>query len=433
MHSHHAKVPAALAGGAATPGGWNAPPREALAPPPAAGYPGAMLPPTVHLRPGADRRARAGHPWIYSNELAPTPAWRDHPPGAPALVNDARGRPLGVYALHPHTLLAGRLLSPDPAVPIDTAFFAARLRAAAALRARLYPSGHHRLIHAEADGLPGLVIDRYGDTFAVQPNSAFADRHLPALLDALDAVFAPARILLRADSGARAAEGLPQHAEVLRGSPTDPIHIHENGATFLAHPTESQKTGWFFDQRENRAFIAALTPGARVLDVYSYAGGFGVLCAVRGAAHVTCVDRSAEAVERIAQAAHHNAVADRVLPLRAEAFAHLAADDAPPYDVVIADPPAFAKARKDLDPALRGYRKLARLAAARVAPGGLLLLGSCSHHVDPPAFFDTCAAGLHDAGRPARLLRSAGAGPDHPVHPALPESAYLKALVFQLD
>ncbi len=391
-----------------------------------------MPAPTLRLRSGADRRARSGHPWVYSNELEPPEAARGLSPGAPVQLEDARGRPLGLWAHHPNTLIAARRLDPSPAARIDLAWASERIGRALRLRRRLYPDGHARLVHAEADGLPGLVIDTYGDVVVVQPNSAFADLHRSLWIDALRGLLAPRVLVWRADSGARVMEGLPQEVEVVVGALDGPVPVLENGARFRADVRDGQKTGWFFDQRENRAAVAALAAGGRVLDLYCYGGGFGVLCAARGAREVRCVDRSADALARVQEAAAENGVAERVVAERAEVFGLLEAERAV-FDVVIADPPAFAKSRKDLEAAARGYRKLARLSAARVAPGGLLLAGSCSHAVDPARFYEEVTRGVLEAGRTGRVLRQAGAGPDHPLHPQLPESAYLKALMLELD
>jgi 23S rRNA (cytosine1962-C5)-methyltransferase len=391
--------------------------------------------PTIHMQAGRERRVQHGHPWVYSNEVQMDATAKAVTPGSPVRLLEASGKPLGVATFNPHTLIAARLLSPDPATRIDHAFFADRLKRAAALRQRLFDRPYYRVVHAEADGLPGLIVDQFGDVVTVQANSVFMDRHTDVILAAIDEILAPRALILRNDGTQRALEGLAEETRLVKGVIDGPIRLEENGVTFFANPLDGQKTGWFYDQRDNRAFIASLAKGGRAIDFYSYNGGFGVQCAVAGATSVVAVDRSALALENATRAAAANGVADRFEARRADAFQEMERLDAAGerFEVVIADPPAFVKAKKDLGAGSRAYRKMARLAAKITAPGGFLLCGSCSHNVDPPTFAEQIARGLNDAGRAGRILRSAGAGPDHPVHPNLPESAYLKALVLQLD
>ncbi len=391
--------------------------------------------PTIHLQAGRQRRALHGHPWVYSNEIQMDTTAKAVPPGSPVRLVDAGGTPLGIATFNPHTLIAARMLSDDPATVVDHAFLAGRLARAVALRERLFDRPYYRAVHAEADGLPGLIVDRYGDVVTVQANSVFMDQRIEAILAALDEVLAPRAVILRNDSTQRALEGLAEETRLAKGAIDGPIRLEENGATFFADPLGGQKTGWFYDQRDNRAFIARLARGARAIDFFSYNGGFAVQCAVAGAASVVAVDRSQPALDNAVRAAAANGVADRFEARRADAFTELERLNAAGerFEVVIADPPAFVKAKKDLAVGCRAYRKMTRLAARITAPGGFLLCASCSHNVDPPTFAEQVARGLTDAGRKGRILRSAGAGPDHPVHPNLPESAYLKAIVLQLD
>jgi 23S rRNA (cytosine1962-C5)-methyltransferase len=391
--------------------------------------------PTVALQKDRQRRLRGGHPWAYSNEVHMEQHVKALPPGTVVRLTDAGGVQLGTAAFNPHTLIAVRMLSDDPGAEIGRAFLEDRLRAALALRERLYDRPFYRLVHAEADRLPGLVIDRCGDVAVVQPNAAWIDRLEADLLDAVEAVLSPRAVVLRGDSTARGMEGLPARTEVVRGTLDGPVRIEENGAVFVADPREGQKTGWFFDQRDNRAAVAAFARGARVLDAYCYAGGFGVLAAARGAESVTLVDRSQGALDLARAAAEANGVADRCVFAKSDVFDDLerrvAAGER--YDVVVSDPPAFVKSRKDLASGVRGYRKLARLSAQLTARGGIMFVASCSHNVDLPTFAEQVARGLHDAGRHGRVLRTSGAGADHPVHPHLPESAYLKGQLIAVD
>jgi 23S rRNA (cytosine1962-C5)-methyltransferase len=391
--------------------------------------------PVVLLLPGGHRRAEAGHPWIYSNEVQMDAAARTLPRGSLVTLKRADGRPLGVAMFNPSTLLAARLLDRDSVRPIGRRFLARRLERALRLRERLYRTPFYRLIHAEADGLPGLVVDRFGPVLVVQANAAGIDRLQPLLIEALTALLAPSAIVLRNDSSVRALEGLEPEVRVALGAIDGPVALDENSTVFAADVIGGQKTGWFFDQRDNRAFVAGLAAGTRVLDLYCYSGGFAIEAARAGAASVTGIDRSEAALALAAETATRNGVAAICDFRRAEVFAEAASLGAAGerFDIVIADPPAFARSRKDAPAALRGYRKLARLVAQLTAPGGFVFLASCSHNVAAADFAEAVRRGLADAGRAGRILREAGAGPDHPVHPALPESAYLKTMTLSLD
>ncbi|CAA7611501.1 SAM-dependent methyltransferase [Candidatus Terasakiella magnetica] len=389
--------------------------------------------PVIRLAKGRSKRLRAGHPWVFSNEIEMTPEAKALPPGALVTLMDAGDERLAVATFNPHSLIAARVLSRRAADTIDAAFLAERLRAALDLRDSLFDGPYYRLIHSEADRLPGLVVDRYGDVLAVQTNTAGMERLLPDLLAAFEMVLKPRAVVLINDSPVRKLEGLDLHHAVAAGELTGPVELVENATRFVADLTDGQKTGWFFDQRDNRAFIARLAKGRRVLDVYTYAGGFAVQAAMSGAIETIAIDRSEHSLALADKAAALNGVT--VQTVRAEAFAemerlHKAGER---FGVVVADPPAFVKSKKDLGAGAKGYRKMARLAAALVEPGGFLLCASCSHHMPAETFAEEIGHGLHLAGRSGRILRSAGAAPDHPLHPMLPESAYLKALVMQLD
>jgi 23S rRNA (cytosine1962-C5)-methyltransferase len=391
--------------------------------------------PVVTLQPGGHRRAEGGHPWVYSNEIVMDAAARALAPGALVTLRRADARPFGVATFNPHTLIAARLLDRDAGREIGRRFFLRRLERALKLRERLYDKSCYRLVHAEGDGLPGLIIDRLGGVLVVQANTAGMDRLQQFVIEALRTLLSPAAIVLRNDSAARGLEGLPPEVKLTAGTVDGPVPVEEDGAVFLADVIAGQKTGWFFDQRDNRAFVAGLAAGARVLDLYCYSGGFGVAAARRGAASVLGIDRSEPALALAAEAARRNEVAECCEFRRAEVFAEAArlTSQGERFDTVIADPPAFARSKRDAPAALRGYRKLARLAAQLTAPGGFLFLASCSHNVEAADFAEAVRHGLVDAGRGARILRSSGAGPDHPVHPALPETAYLKTLTLTLD
>ena len=389
--------------------------------------------PLLRLLPRHDQRVKAGHPWAFSNEIAMTPAAKALPPGTPVRLEGDDGWPHGTWSFNPYSLIAARRLDRDPGARIDLDWARRRLGTALALRERLYDTPYYRLVHAEADGLPGLVIDRYGDALALQANTAGMEALTPLLVEALRDLVSPRLIIGRNDAAVRTLEGLGESVAPLFGTDTT-ARVEEGGLSFSVDLLGGQKTGWFYDQRENRDRVARLARGATVLDAFCHTGGFGLRCAAAGAARVTLFDRSAHALDLAMQTAAANGLADRVEPQKAEALEALERMGAAGtrFDVVVADPPAFAKARKDQPQALRGYGKLARLAAGLVAPGGFLFIASCSHHVAPGDFADAVIWGIGRARRDAKLLFQGGAGPDHPVHPALPESAYLKGLLFQL-
>ncbi|WP_296322935.1 class I SAM-dependent rRNA methyltransferase [Reyranella sp.] len=388
--------------------------------------------PTVILRAGEDRRVRAGHPWAFSNEILMDADAKAIPVGSLATLRAPGGEALALVTFNPHSLIAARVLSTNPEAQVDALFIGRRLTQAAALRDRLVGVPYYRLIHAEADGLPGVIIDRFGDAFVVQVNTAGMDALTPVLLEALEAEFSPTTIVLKNDSPVRELEGLKREVVVAKGE-AGSIELIENDARFVADLSEGQKTGWFYDQRDNRRFMAGLAKDARVLDAYCYSGGFGVLAATRGAKSVVCLDRSQPALNAAQQAAALNAV-DKIVSFRkGEVFEALEKEKPRSYEVVICDPPAFVKSRKDLKTGAQGYRKLVRLAAPLVTRGGFFFVASCSHLVDPPLFAEQVRRGLRDAERTGRILLSSGAALDHPVHPNLPETAYLKAMVLQLD
>jgi len=391
--------------------------------------------PDLRLKPGAHKRLSHGHPWAFSNEIAMDRDAKTLEPGTLVRLLTAEGEARGVAMFNPHSLIAARLMSPDANARIDRAELGRRIEAAAALRDRFFDVPYYRLVHAEADGLPGLAIDRFGDLAVCQVNTAGMERLSDDLATALCETLGLSTIVLRGDSPVRKLEGLADNSRIVGVEPPKAIDVKENGLVYRASPVAGQKTGWFYDQRDNRAFMARLARGATVLDVYSHTGGFALACAAAGATSVEMVDRSEAGLALAMEAAHHNGFADRCTATAADAFADLERrrDSAETFDIVICDPPAFVRSKKDLGAGIRGYRKLTRLAARLVAPGGILAVASCSHHVDRDAFLFQVRRGLQDAGREGAVIRNAGAGPDHPVHLQLPESSYLKFVGLSLD
>jgi len=392
--------------------------------------------PAVRLRQGHGRRAREGHPWVYSNEIVMDAAAKAIAPGSVIDLVDPAGGSLGAAFFNPHSLIAARRLGVAADADLASAVILPRIARAAALRDRLFDAPYYRLVHAEADGLPALAIDRFADVAVCQLNGAGVDREADAIAAALDSALAISGIVFRRDSPARAWEGLAEAEPRIVGTVPATLLMTENGVRYVVEPRGGQKTGWFFDQRENRAFMARLAAKAEsVLDVYTHTGGFALAAAAAGAKRVMAVDSSEPALALAKEAAALNGVADRVSFERAEAFAVLEslARTGVRFEVVIVDPPPFVRARKDLKAGAKGYEKLARLAAGLVARNGFLFIASCSHALPAEDFARHVVRGVGRAGRGGRILASSGAGPDHPVHPLLPETAYLKALVLALD
>jgi 23S rRNA (cytosine1962-C5)-methyltransferase len=368
---------------------------------------------------------------VFSNEIAMKPEYRQLPAGGLVRLEGDDGTRFGTFMFNPHSLIAARLLDRDPEAAIDTAWLRARLHAAIALRERVCDTPYHRLVHAEADGLPGLVVDRYDDVAVLQANTAGMDQLMPLIIEALTALLPLRAVVARNDAAARRQEGLPDTVERLFGSDAT-AQVVEGGVRFPVDPLAGQKTGWFFDQRPNRDQVATLAKDARVLDVFCHVGAFGLRCAMAGAREVVLVDSSAPALAQAEQAAQLNGVADRVQLRRGDAFEVMTSLAGEQFDIVVCDPPAFARSRKDADAGLRAYGRMARLAAPLVVPGGFLFVASCSHHAPLEAWSNQIAGGLHRARREGRILFTGGAGPDHPVHPHLPETAYLKTQLIQV-
>jgi 23S rRNA (cytosine1962-C5)-methyltransferase len=392
--------------------------------------------PVVRLRPRADVRAlRHGFPWVYANELVTDRRTKKIAPGTLAVLEDAERNPLGVVAVNPGSKLICRMLDRDAGAVIDKAWLAARLARALQMRERLFDAPFYRLVHAEADGLPGVVIDRFGDTAVIQPNAAWADALIDPLAEALAEVAGVPNIVMNGTGRARTLEGLEERTEILRGAVEGLIPVPMNGATYMADLMGGQKTGLFFDQRPNHAFAARLSRGARVLDVFSHVGGFSLAALAGGAQNALAVDGSASALELAAKGAGASGMGDRFATRKGDAFDVMAAlrEEGAEFDVVICDPPAFAPSRQALEAGLRAYERVARLAAPLVAPGGYLGLCSCSHAAELGKFRAASSRGIGRAGRAAQLIHTGFAGPDHPMLPQLAESGYLKALFFRLN
>ncbi|UYV38864.1 class I SAM-dependent rRNA methyltransferase [Rhodobacteraceae bacterium D3-12] len=393
--------------------------------------------PFVRLKPKSDaRRLRHGHPWVFANDMVSDRRTKAIAPGGIAVLQDAERRDIGLVAVNPNSKIFCRMLSRDVETVIDRAWFADKLRRALALRERAYDAPFYRLIHAEGDGLPGVVIDRFGDVAVIQPNAAWAEVRLDELSAALAEVTGVSCILKNASGRARGLEGLDEDQAVLLGeAPGAPVPVVMNGATYMADLMGGQKTGLFFDQRENQGFAARLSRGARVLDVFSHVGGFGLAALAGGAESALAVDGSAPALALAEEGARASGFEGQFATRKGDAFdtMNALAEAGERFDVVICDPPAFAPSKQALEPGLRAYEKVARIAAGLVAEGGILALCSCSHAADLAKFRGASIRGIGRAGREGSLIHTGFAGPDHPMHPQLAESGYLKALFFRLN
>lgn len=385
----------------------------------------------LYLRRGADRRLRAGHLWVYSNEVD-----TDRTPlggfaaGDLVCVRDAGGTLLGSAYMEPQSLICARLYAPGEQRALDQTLIQLRLATALAGRAAVFEGPFYRLVYGDSDTLPGVVIDRFGDYLVVQFNNEGIERFRDSLLAALVAQLHPRGILLRGDSRSRREQGLPGGAEIAYGDVPERVALEENGVKFLAPVHQGQKTGWFYDHRMSRARLAPWVSGKTVLDVYSYIGGWGVQAAAFGAAEVCCLDSSAQALEGVAANAVLNDLQDSVTTLRGSAPETMAALRAQgrQFDVVILDPPAFIQRKKDLKKGFTAYRRINELGLNLLSPGGLLVSASCSMHLPRADLISAMQQAAVRAGCQLRVVEQGAQGPDHPIHPAIPETEYLKAV-----
>jgi len=389
--------------------------------------------PALRLKRNEDRRLHAGHLWIFSNEVdtQQTPLAK-FKAGELVRVLAHNDRALGLAYVNPQSLISARMLETWK-LP-DTAWLAARIRAALSLRERLYAKPYYRLVYGESDGLPGLVIDRYGSACVVQIGTAGMEKLKSQIQQALEQVLGCEALLFKNDSSAREMEGLPSYVEAATGKLDELGQVVEDGLEFQVPLAEGQKTGWFYDQAANRrSLVKYIRQGARMLDVFSYVGAWGVRAAHSGAREVLCVDSSAAALELAAANAQRNRANERngcnLTTVKGDAFEVLEdlAKKGSRFDVVVIDPPAFAKRKKELPKALAAYKRLNQLAMQVTAADGILVSCSCSHHVSPEDLQDAIAKAARAADKHLQILEAGGQSPDHPVHPAIPETRYLKA------
>lgn len=392
--------------------------------------PSAQLP-YLRLKKNEERRLLSGHLWVFSNEVdvAATPLTQ-FAPGAAVVLETSRGQALGVAYVNPATLICARLLSRASDQPIDREFFATRLRQADALRRRCFDGPYYRLVYGESDGLPGLVVDRYGDVYVVQISTAGMEQRIALIVEAMVGVFAPRAIVLKNTSSLRELEGLPTYTEIAAGALTGLVRIEENTRLFWIDPLSGQKTGWFFDHRDNRGRWAPLTRGGRVLDLFGYSGAWSIQALAAGAVTADCVDSSESALALARENAALNGVVSRLHTVTSDVFEFLKGSraDGRRYDAIVIDPPALIKRRKDYQAGIEAYSRLNNLARQLLNPAGILVSCSCSHHLPREVLHGMLTRLGSRDDPPMRLVAQGGQAADHPVHPAIPETAYLKAL-----
>jgi 23S rRNA (cytosine1962-C5)-methyltransferase len=387
--------------------------------------------PELRLKPREERRLTAGHLWIFSNEVdtARTPLTAFQP-GALCRVVASHDRFLGYAYVNPHALICARIVGPNPGYPPGKSLIVHRLQVALALRERLFDKPFYRLCYGESDGLPGLVLDRFGDVVVGQAGTAGIEALKDEVTTAVQKVIAPRTFIWKNDSGARELEGLPGYVETAFGPEVAEAVVEENDVRFVVPMMQGQKTGWFYDQAANRRALLKYVPGRRVLDVFCYLGGWGLAAARAGASEVLCVDSSAPALELLRRTAETNALGN-VRTERDDAFDALTALRAAgeKFDVVVIDPPAFIKRRKDIAKGQAAYRKLNQLAMQVLTHDGILVSCSCSHHLAQDDLIVTIQQSARHVDRFAQVIEVGGHAPDHPIHPAIPETRYLKSLV----
>ncbi len=386
--------------------------------------------PSLRLKSNSDRRLKGGHLWVFSNEvdIAQTPLTALQA-GQEVVIETAQGKPLGLATVSPNNLICARLHSRDTSHTLDKSLLVHRFKIALSLREKLFDKPFYRLVYGDSDLLPGLVIDRFGDYFVVQISTPGMEQVRDAVVEALVQVFKPAGVLFKNDNAARTLEGLPPYVDVAHGDVPERVALEENGVRFEAPVWHGQKTGWFYDHRMNRARLAPYVNGKRVLDLYSYIGGWGVQAAVFGASEVMCVDSSAPALDLVEYNAQLNGVAEKMVVVEGDVMDALRElkSAGEKFDVVIADPPAFIKKRKDVRNGEAAYRRLNEQAMRLLNKDGILVSASCSMHLAEDSLRDILLASSRHLDRHLVIAERGFQGADHPLHPAIPETGYIKA------
>lgn len=388
--------------------------------------------PALYLKRGEDARLRSGHLWVFSNEVdvARSPLG-DFEPGEPSVIVDAHDKPIGIGYVNPNSLICARLVHRGVAHALDRSLLVHKLKVALSLRQRLFAEPYYRLVYGESDGLPGLTVDRFADVIVAQTTTAGMERLKDDVAAAILKVLKPAALVWKNDAGIRALEQLPDYAELAHGDLPETVVAQESGLDFEVDPLGGQKTGWFYDQRANRDLLAPYAHGARVLDLFSYLGAWGLRAGSAGAKEIVCVDSSAAAVAAIGRNAQRNRIGERVTAVRADAFDFLKAqrEARERYDVVVVDPPAFVKRKKDFVEGRLAYRRINEMAMQILARDGILITCSCSYHMSRATLLEAIQQGARHLDRNVQVLAQLQQAPDHPVHPAIPETDYLKGFI----
>ena len=389
----------------------------------------------IRLKGQADRRIRAGHQWIYSNEVntSETPL-KQFAPGDQVVVETAQGKALGIATINPNTLICGRLISRSTDTVLNKSTLVHRLKIALSLRELTYPAPYYRLVFGDSDGLSGLVVDRFAEILVVQISTAGMERVKSEIIEALQDVVKPSAILMKNDGKMRQIEGLDSYVEEAFGTVPEVVYLQENGVLFQAPVWDGQKTGWFYDHRENRNTMQGFCDGKRVLDVFSYVGGWGVQAASAGATDVTFIDASQSALDHVTENLNLNQYEGNANLMQGDAFEAMQSliEDKERFDVVVMDPPAFIARRKDIKAGEGAYHRANQLAMRLVAKGGILVSGSCSMHLETSRLHDIVRSNSRQLERFSQLIYRGTQAPDHPVHPAIDETEYLKALFYRI-
>ena len=379
-----------------------------------------------------DRRLRAGHLWVYSNEVdkAKTPL-KSFEPGQHVQICDSQEHPLGLGYVNPHSLICARLVSRQWKRKINSKLIGERLQTALAWRDKHYATQHYRWVFAEADGLPGLILDRYGDVVVGQLSTAGMEAMREQIEEAIRRVLSPAALIWRNMSAIRELEGLDRYDEVAFGDVPEYLQINENGLQFEVPAQSGQKTGWFYDQAANRNVMKAYSGGARVLDMFSYVGAWGITAAAHGAEAATCVDASKAAMDQVNINATLNKVQDKLTAVKSDAFEFLktARQERREFDLVVVDPPAFIKKARDKRNGLEAYRRINEMAMQLLSKDGLLFSCSCSFHLSSNELQRLIQQAARHLDRHVQIISILQQSPDHPAHPAIPETRYLKGFV----
>ena len=394
-----------------------------------------MSHPTLKLKKNEERRVLAGHLWIFSNEVdtKSTPLSNFHPGETVSVIGNS-GRPLANAYVNPHSLICARIFSHHTRQELNKSFFAARINQALSLRQHCFNAPFYRLINSEGDLLPGLVVDRFDDTLVIQISTLGMDARQEIIAQTLDEILQPATIVLNNNTKAREQEGLKTFTEVIKGQPPEFLQVIENDAIFHVPAVGGQKTGWFYDHRMNRLAMRKWVKDKNVLDVFSYVGGWGIQAAMAGAHCVNCIEASETACAMLRSNAQLNHMPDRINITTADAFDALTTmkQRKEKYDVIILDPPAFIKRKKDLKQGTIAYQRLNKLAMELVSSNGMLISASCSFHLSREQHLKILRTSAQQSGHPLQIVEEGGLGPDHPVHPAIAETAYLSCFTVRL-